>query len=113
MMRSWPWRRRSAAPPCRARSHLAVPFSEMAFLGNVKALVRPSRWPGLVAGLPTFRRHWLLLRLRFFAWRAHATVEADLPPGVRVARRVAIEIGDWTHSSISTRPGTRLRDGVI
>ena len=85
----------------------------MAVLGRVKSWGRPAGWPDHLARLGVLRRYGLWLRLRFGAWRAHATVDVQLAAGVRVGRRVRIEIGNRTHTSMSVDRTAVIGDDVL
>jgi acetyltransferase-like isoleucine patch superfamily enzyme len=73
----------------------------------------PRSVPALLNKLPSFRRRALLLRLRYMAWRHGATIKADIPSGVRVGKRINIEVKKGTTTTLSVGPGTMIGDDVL
>lgn len=60
----------------------------------------------------SLRRIWLLLRLRALAWRQEATLELDIPRGVRVGRGIRLEVGRKTRTSVRIHPSSTLGDDI-
>jgi GT2 family glycosyltransferase/acetyltransferase-like isoleucine patch superfamily enzyme len=60
-----------------------------------------------------WRRRRFLWQLRWTAWKARATVSADISKDADIARRISLEIRPGTKVDVSVGPRAVLRDGVV
>jgi acetyltransferase-like isoleucine patch superfamily enzyme len=81
-------------------------------LERVRAFLRPAAWPDHLVVGPRLRRASFVAKVRFRAWRAHAEVELRLAPDVAIGRRVEVEIGAWSRTTVSIGARSMLGDGV-
>jgi carbonic anhydrase/acetyltransferase-like protein (isoleucine patch superfamily) len=60
-----------------------------------------------------FRRALLVRRIRVIAAAAHATVDVQIATDALVSRRVRVEVGEGTASSLRIGVGTAIGEGVV
>jgi acetyltransferase-like isoleucine patch superfamily enzyme len=75
-------------------------------------LLRPKHWPVTLSKIPSTRRLRLLARIRFLSWWHRAPIDAHIPPGVIIGKRINLEILGHTRSSFSIGKGSTIGDDV-